>query len=275
MFGVVQRRLKQDWVPLVFGGAVSFALKGFCSEALKAAALKLGTPEWLAYFLIFLGAALLSEVGWQSILLSKKRSFTAEEREFDNFKRQFKAHLLKSHTLDFLLLSGHTMFYDAKEIFIMKCLKEMGTSLRERPFRVLLLNPRCRAFHARAKMFIRSAEAELDPGRPDNEEVYFRRCKEIIEKFRTLGAVVRFYQIDSVFRLHLFEDTVFVSFYGQATGGHLTMGYRFDKEDETSIYFGFKKYFDSIWRRASENMDTDMSKRRLASPFISDDGDVK
>ena len=62
--------------------------------------------------------------------------FTVEERSADKYKAAMEEQIKKSTRIYFRLLSGHTMYYDEREVFILDALKR--DSIDSSDFRSIL-----------------------------------------------------------------------------------------------------------------------------------------
>jgi len=211
-------------------------------------------------------------IAWR---LRRKSIFTHEERGREEFREQVSEYIKSSKTIYFLILSGFTMAYDERETFLIKMLRSLSPEeLQNKDIRVLMLHPESDNFRRRADYFVKEMEKNMDPARVKDVGEYKAKCEGTLDILRSLGAKVRFYSFEPHWRLQIFDDAIFFSFYSLAKGGHLTSLYRFTKDDKDSIYYGFQKYFLWMWNWAYERLaewpETTQCKCGAVVPLVSD-----
>lgn len=180
---------------------------------------------------------------------NKINEYSGEERGSEDYKKIVIKYLKESQKVRFVLLSAYTMFYDEREFFIKDTLEKIPKEKRvQKEIIFLLLDPESREFNVRAKWFVKriSKLPTNDPRRVNNLEEYKNRCRSIIINLEKLGTV-KYYCSIPIWRLQIFDRTVFVSTYGRERDGHLTNVLQFPAEHP--MYDGFYKFFDSIYKR--------------------------
>ncbi len=184
---------------------------------------------------------------------SSVRKYTVEERCSENYRQALTEQISKSNRIYFRLISAHTMFHDPKETFILEALKKLPLGeLEKRDIRIQLLARDCEAFNERARNFIESMEKDQLPERITYDE-YLRRCQKIEDTLlRILGEKrIAFYRRKHLWRLHIFDDILFVSSYKDDPDmiqGHLSTAHSFTREFDPSLFDAFLAEFLSLYR---------------------------
>lgn len=181
------------------------------------------------------------------------RKYTVEERSTERYKKAIIEQMKKSDRMYFRLVSGHTMYYDDREKFIIDALRDnfpVGV-LDKKDIRIQLLDRSTDAFITRARDFVRLMnENELTC----SDDEYTNRCEFVIKDLeRIVGSgKINFYTRKHLWRLHIFDDIMFVSTYSDAPliEGHLAPAYAFPKDCVASIFEGFLNEFMSLYSKA-------------------------
>lgn len=185
--------------------------------------------------------------------LAPKR-YTREERSADKYRKAIEEQIKKSNRIYFRLISGHTMFHVKDEMFILDALRSIPDTERERKdIKIQLLDRRTVSFEERAKKFVETMERERRPERISYQE-YVRRCELIEQEFIRLVKRERvcFYQRKYLWRLHIFDDRIFISTYcdkPEWVEGHLSPAYSFNRESDASLFDGFLTEFNSLYNK--------------------------
>jgi hypothetical protein len=175
------------------------------------------------------------------------------KRNQQPYKNGLKRLLIQSRSLYFQLISGYTMAWDDQEEFILDVLRDLSPEDRMyKEFKVLLLDPDCVAFKRRAEWFIAQmndhhSKGHHDKGRVDSVAEYVKRCKAIADELKRLGAEIRYYNYDPIWRIHLFDNVVLVSYYSDSKAGHQTSVNVFPRGDTDGMYYAFLKRFKIVF----------------------------
>jgi hypothetical protein len=175
-----------------------------------------------------------------------RAAYGGEERNQEHFKKEISKHLLNSKRIHLLLISGHTMFYDEREKFIRDILKDISIKgCEKRDIRIKLLDRSTEEFQKRAQWFSQYL-FKIDAINKCSYEEYVNRCQknEIELKVFFPGCELRFYESMPLWRIHLFDDAIFLSLYQEGIPGHLTQILQFFSGN--IIYEGFSKYFNML-----------------------------
>jgi len=175
------------------------------------------------------------------------------DRGKDEFKQDIIKNIQNSKKIYFLVLSAYTMFYDEREKFILEALENLDRKkLKEKDIKILLLNRESKQFESRGRWFVKKMRRDRAPYRVKDYKEYVLRCEDIekelqdIVKPSTENAIC-YYDCSPIWRLHIFDDMVYVSIYKDDVGGHLTSLFRFEKEAHDTIYLGLSKYFNYLY----------------------------
>ncbi len=190
------------------------------------------------------------------IILNKiplfSQQYTAEERNTEKYKKALSEKIKTSKRIYFRLLSAHTMFYDDKEKFILNLFNNFTENdKREKDIKIQLMSREAITFEERAHSFVRAKEKENSAFSYDE---YMERCKHIETRLTEIFGreKIKFYQRKYLWRLHIFDDTIFISNYSdipEMTEGHLAPAYSFNRECDASLFDGFLKKFESLYQR--------------------------
>src|SRR3989338_3520751 len=175
-----------------------------------------------------------------------------------DFKKDMESSIEKSNKIYFLLLSSYTMCYDPREQFILEKLKNLSRSdLGKKEIKILLLDRDSKEFEERGKWFVNKMNQEDAPFRVKNYKEYYERCAQIEKKLKELlkyspKSFIRFYKGKPRWRLHIFDEVVFVPTYRQNIDGHLTPLMRFSRNinqqpnNLSPVYHGFYLWFNDL-----------------------------
>ena len=144
----------------------------------------------------------------------------------------------------FLQVSSHTIFYDENEKFILTAFKNLTqTEIEKKDIRFKLLNKQSKHFIDRAKWFTGYLNRIEAPNRCSYEE-YIRRCDQIVQDIKTIfpQAKIEFYDRSPIWRIGIFDETLFVSTYETGIEGHMTNIFQF--YNKNPMYNGFLSYFN-------------------------------
>lgn len=181
--------------------------------------------------------------------------FTVEERSAEKYRTAMEEQIKKSKRIYIRLLSGHTMYYDERETFILEALKDLtGKELETKDIKIQLMDRNVDSFNERAVKFVALLEEKKSPQRISYDE-YLRRCQkiesEIVDAFGK--EIVKFYRRKYLWRLHIFDDVIFISAYSDEpclVEGHLSPAYSFHKEYDPSLFNAFLSEFNSLYKKS-------------------------
>jgi hypothetical protein len=176
------------------------------------------------------------------------------DREGEWYRSDIEHQIGSSRRIHLRLISAYTMFYEEREKFIYEKLNRLGSGVGAKDVRIQLLDRQSPYFQNRAAWYVDKMQRENAPHRPDSVEHYIQRCIEIenIIKARFPHVKIEFYQREPLWRLHIFDDVLYVSTYYDIDGpeeGHRTTVFRLRRDDggvENIIYFGLAKEFEAL-----------------------------
>ena len=182
------------------------------------------------------------------------KKYTAEERSTEKYKKAIEEQIKQSRRIYFRLISAHTMYYDEKEKFILDLLKKLTIAeLDKKDIKIQLLDRSTISFEERARNFVDMMDKNGSPHRCSYEE-YLKRCQDIENELSRIAGKdgISFYQRKYLWRLHIFDDVIFISTYSdtpQMTEGHLSSAYSFTRDCDDSLFDGFLKEFLSLYEK--------------------------
>lgn len=183
------------------------------------------------------------------------KKFTVEERSADKYRVAMEEQIKKSKRIYLRLLSGHTMYFDEKETFILNALKNLSQKeIEAKNIKIQLMDRAADSFNERARKFVTLLEENNSPQRISYDE-YLRRCKEVeLKLIQTLGNErIKFYRRKYLWRLHIFDNVIFISTYSDEPNlveGHLSPAYSFHREYDQSLFDAFLSEFNSLYRKS-------------------------
>lgn len=181
------------------------------------------------------------------------KKFEAEELSGDNFKIEVERQIKKSKRIYFRFLTGYTIFFGEKKAFIWNTLKNLSPEeIKIKDIRIQLLNRTSPYFNHRVNKIV----LLLEKGDPQNRisfNEFLQRCKDIESEFaKLIGADrIAFYQRKYLWRLFIFDDVIFTSFYYDDVNfaeGHLLPVYSFHKERNEALFETILEEFNSLYR---------------------------
>jgi len=180
----------------------------------------------------------------------------------DDYKSSVIENLHSSRSAKLLLLSGYTMFYD-NEHYLLDEIGAIGKST-EKEFSVLLLNPYSSAFKSRGSVFVRRlrARSNTDPAHIRKMSEYIQRAIDIRKQLEKLlpHAKIAYYDSQPTWRLHIFDNYLFMSSYDEDKDGHLTEAFRIPNTHP--MYKAFNIYFDRLMMDVRKNARWTKMQRR-------------
>lgn len=184
--------------------------------------------------------------------------FPPEYRSTEDYQERIIQNVKTSTKIYFLLLNGHTMFYD-REKFIIETMRNLPSKqLKNKDIRFQIMNKNQPSYRKRAEWFIKKMKEREDDFRVRNYEEYSGRCIEIERNVLTFfpNANIHHYDTFPIWRLFIFDNEIFVSVYQEEIEGHLSAIYLIQKAQDspkTSLYWGFYDYFTTLYSEWTEN----------------------
>jgi hypothetical protein len=184
--------------------------------------------------------------------------FSAEDRTTEIYKKRIIDNIETSKIMYFSLLSGHTMFFDETETFIINKIKKLpADELKTKDIRFQLMDRNQHLFKKRGEWFIKEMNEKRYPYRVTTYTEYLRRCDEIEREISQISSNIKvdYYKDFPVWRYFIFDKELFVSIYQPTIEGHLSMVYRIRKISEDSkkeLYWGFYDCFTSLYKQWTE-----------------------
>lgn len=180
-------------------------------------------------------------------------------REGERASREFRGHVCRSirysRHMYFLLFAGYTMVYE-DESFILEAIRELSLKqLQSADIRFLLLDPQSQHWLLRAKDFV---EARRGSGRVNNVDEYKEMCRQARTTIEQIPGVqiVNYDGAPPLWRLHIFDDYVFVSRYSEHGDpefkeGHRTWVAAFSPNNPMYrwLYSAFRSRCPDEWRK--------------------------
>ena len=152
------------------------------------------------------------------------------------------------------LLSGRTMYFDGKEKFILDALKNLPPEkLKAKDIKIQLMEMDSPLFNDRAGEAIAALE-KTDPNKRISFNEYLELCKNIERDLtRTFGKdKVHFYQRKYLWRLHIFDDLILISNYGDSSNflfNYLPFAYLFYRKRYSMMFDALLAEFNSLYKR--------------------------
>ncbi len=173
--------------------------------------------------------------------------FTPSQRGEDDFRELIMRELRNTNQIGLRLLTGHTMFHDEAESFIFEYLQSLAPAERaQKQCSVQLLDRDHPAWEQRTRWYVDHVLSHWKPS--VGYEAYVARCRDVVADFQKLGFDVGLYSQEPLWRIHLFDRVVLVSWYKNGAEGHLTpcaVIPRGSRNRPNSLYEAFAAEFSS------------------------------
>lgn len=182
--------------------------------------------------------------------------YTAEERSEGRYHKAIEEQIKNSTRIYIRLVSGHTMYYDGRESFVLNLLKDMSKNeVDKKDIKIQLLDRSNVSFEERAQRFVELMDKQQAKYRCSYKE-YLKRCEEIEDNLEEIIGKnsISFYKRKYLWRLHIFDDVIFISSYSdgpEMIEGHLSSAYSFNRECDASLFDGFLEEFNSLYKKSN------------------------
>jgi hypothetical protein len=196
----------------------------------------------------------------RQLLGRRKTYFSEEERSGKEFKRDMATSIQSSPFVFCLLFAGYTMVYDEREQFLLNALLKLTADQKAaKDIRFLFLNRDSEQWKQRASLMV-----EHNPHLKDLGE-YRRLCEAAEVHIHTVlpKAKIAFYDALPSWRLHIFEDHLFVSYYSGPPDspfidGHLTSAVAFNADTDMYkwLYGEFRRRWPDDWQDPRSSSDS-------------------
>ena len=170
------------------------------------------------------------------------------------FKNLMEDQIKKSNKIYMRLLSGRTMYFDGKEKFILDALKNLPPEkLRAKDIKIQLVEMDSPLFMERAGEAIASL-GKTDPNKEISINEYIELCKNVeADLVKTFGEEkTRFYQRKYLWRLHIFDDMILISNYGDGPSylfDSVPFTYLFYRKRYSMMFDALLAEFNSLYKR--------------------------
>lgn len=172
--------------------------------------------------------------------------FIGEERKNGQYRKEINKQIKKSKKLYFLLITGYNMYYTKDEFFVIKALQKLNDQeKKQKDIKIGLLDRNCPYFKQRANRYLKWLKENEHPARCETLAEYITKCEQIENSLRTLLPTAKFffYQEKPIWRLHVFDDSIFVSNY---TKDSAFLTHSCEMSALSSVYQGFTAFLDEL-----------------------------
>lgn len=119
-------------------------------------------------------------------------------------------------------------------------------------FKLLVLKPYCNHWDIRYQDFEPEDLDVIGTKKVDEIQKLFENLKSDISKLNKIGKELRYYDRMPIFQLEIYDDTMFIAFYGLNSRAKYSPILMFEKKSGSSVFKYFEDQFRNYWEREDD-----------------------